>query len=76
MKSFKPTLNFYLFIARLSPRKTPAKPSAFSTRSSIERAEIPSPSLVSPKSVEKGYIFVPIPSLLPVSLAIATWSPT
>jgi hypothetical protein len=28
-----------------------------------------------PSKVEDGYILVPIPSLLPVSLAMASWSP-
>lgn len=56
------------------PGKTPAKPSAFSMSSSIGSPPTAS-SLPSPSRDEDGYIFVPIPSLLPVSLAIASWSP-
>ena len=51
------------------PGKTPANPSAFSIKSSIEI------SLFWPSNVEDGYMFVPIPILRPVSFAIASWSP-
>lgn len=56
------------------PGKTPAKPSAFSMSSSTDRAASAS-SLLLPSKDEDGYMFVPIPSLLPVSFAIANWSP-
>lgn len=57
-----------------SPGKTPANPSAFSINSSTGRAAIEA-SLSWPSNEEDGYMFVPIPSLRPVSLAMASWSP-
>jgi hypothetical protein len=54
-----------------SPGKTPANPSAFSINSSTGRAAMAA-SLSWPSNEEEGYMFVPIPSLLPVSLAIAS----
>ena len=55
------------------PGKTPAKPSAFSISSSIGIFAIDA-SLCWPRREEDGYIFVPIPSLRPVSLPMASWS--
>lgn len=55
------------------PGNTPANPSAFSMSSSTGRASCSSFSRLN--NEEEGYIFVPIPSLRPVSLAIANWSP-
>ncbi|KAJ0821834.1 hypothetical protein HanPSC8_Chr16g0724841 [Helianthus annuus] len=52
------------------PGKKPAKPSAFTMSSSTGRA--PKPSLLSPRNAEEGYMLVPIPSRLPVSLPIAS----
>lgn len=57
-----------------SPGKTPANPSAFSMSSSTGKEAIDS-SLLCPRSEEEGYMFVPIPSLRPVSFPIANWSP-
>jgi len=56
------------------PGKTPANPSAFSINSSTGRAAMET-SLSWPSNEEEGYMFVPIPSLRPVSLAMASWSP-
>lgn len=56
------------------PGKTPAKPSAFSMSSSTGSVASAS-SFVLPSKDEDGYMFVPIPNLLPVSFAIANWSP-
>lgn len=56
------------------PGKTPAKPSAFSMSSSTGSASSEA-SLFCPSNADEGYMFVPIPSLLPVSLPIASWSP-
>lgn len=52
------------------PGKTPANPSAFSISSSTGNPAIER-SLLWPSKDEDGYIFVPIPSLRPVSFAIA-----
>lgn len=56
------------------PGKTPAKPSAFSISSSTGKVAMDS-SLALPNKADEGYILVPIPKRLPVSLAIANWSP-
>ena len=53
------------------PGNTPANPSAFSINSSTGRAETEA-SLLWPSNEEDGYMFVPIPSLRPVSLAMAS----
>jgi hypothetical protein len=55
------------------PGNTPANPSAFSINSSIGIPEVEEPS---PSNADDGYMFVPIPSLLPVSFPMASWSPT
>lgn len=56
------------------PGKTPANPSALSMSSSIGRTAAEA-SFCSPSKNDEGYMFVPIPRRLPVSLAIANWSP-
>lgn len=56
------------------PGKTPAKPSAFSIKSSTGTEAVAS-SLLCPSRADDGYMLVPIPSRLPVSLAMASWSP-
>ncbi|WVZ19582.1 hypothetical protein V8G54_006904 [Vigna mungo] len=62
--------NFFT-ISYLCSGKTPANPSAFSISSSTGSAAILA-SLSCPSNEADGYIFVPIPSLLPVSLAMAS----
>lgn len=54
-----------------TPGKTPANPSAFSINSSMGSAAIAA-SLWPPSNEEEGYMFVPIPRRLPVSLAMAS----
>lgn len=62
------TTNFLKYQINI-PGYTPAKPSAISTSSSIGRASCSSFSR--PNKDEEGYMFVPMPSLRPVSFAIA-----
>lgn len=54
-----------------APGNTPANPSAFSINSSTGSAAIDA-SLSWPSNDEDGYMFVPIPSLRPVSLPMAS----
>lgn len=61
-------------IIQYLPGKTPANPSAFSMSSSTGMEAIAS-SLHWPRREEEGYMLVPIPSLRPVSMPIASWSP-
>lgn len=65
---------FFLKYQNHIPGNTPAKPSAFSMSSSTGRASWFS-SFSRPNKDDEGYMFVPIPSLRPVSFAIANWSP-
>lgn len=61
--------NYFKFVSL--PGNTPANPSAFSINSSTGREAIEE-SLSWPNNEEEGYMFVPIPSLRPVSLPIAS----
>uniref|UniRef100_A0A7C8ZI85 Uncharacterized protein n=1 Tax=Opuntia streptacantha TaxID=393608 RepID=A0A7C8ZI85_OPUST len=61
-------------ISYLCSGNTPANPSAFSINSSTGRPDT-FESLSCPSNEDDGYILVPIPSLRPVSLAMASWSP-
>ncbi|KAH0459108.1 hypothetical protein IEQ34_011922 [Dendrobium chrysotoxum] len=61
----------FFTISYLCSGNTPANPSAFSISSSTGRALIAG-SLFCPNKAEEGYMLVPIPSLRPVSLAIAS----
>uniref|UniRef100_A0A0A9CXS8 Secreted protein n=1 Tax=Arundo donax TaxID=35708 RepID=A0A0A9CXS8_ARUDO len=58
-------------ISYLCSGNTPAKPSAFSIRSSTGKAAIDS-SLFCPNKADEGYMFVPIPKRRPVSFPIAS----
>ncbi|PKI53558.1 hypothetical protein CRG98_026008 [Punica granatum] len=65
------TISYLTKIRKYEPGKTPANPSAFSISSSTGSAAMLA-SLSCPSKEAEGYILVPIPSLLPVSLAMAS----